>query len=229
LRKEAHIIAGKSKISAANIVRDIRAGITESELMRKYQVSSEDVKRAVQTIADKREQLVRELVRDMRAGMSDLDLMQKYQLSSRGLQTAFTKLVKGHYMDRTELEGRLPSYGDTITVPDGRKIPRHVPAFSVPAFEEKSPAVKGLINDISEEGVQISGIEAEVDGITTLVVPEDVFGEFVSFLFEAKCRWVKRDASGECLAGFEITNISRVNLEELRYLIKAHAVTGQRE
>ena len=193
--------------------------------MHKYQVSSEDVKRAVQEIADTRERIVKEVVRDIRAGMTDVDLMQKYQLSSKGLQTAFTKLVKGNYLNRSELGGRVLSHGETVTVQDGRQIPRRIPAFSVPIFEEKNPAVKGTINDISEKGVKVTGVEAEVDEIKTLVVPEDVFGEFVAFLFQAKCRWVRRDAENQCVAGFEITNISKMNLEELRYLIKAHAVS----
>jgi hypothetical protein len=91
-------------------------------------------------------------------------------------------------------------------------------------YEEKHPEVKGKLKDISETGVQVAGIQSEIGEIKTLVVPQDFFGEFASFSFDAKCRWVKKVEDEEWLAGFEIVQITNSNNEELRFLIQAQTI-----
>ena len=214
----------KRKIDKMEMVRDIRAGMGHSELRKKYQLSAKELKKAVQQLVDERESLVKEIVKDIRDGMSDAELMKKHHLSSKGLQITFMKLVKGKFIDRSEVEDRLPSYGQTITVTDGRDRSRAQPAWPVAVYEEKHPETKGKLKDISETGVQVAGIQAEVDEIKTLVVPQDFFGEFATFSFDAKCRWVKRVEDDEWVAGFEIVQITNSNNEELRFLIQAQTV-----
>jgi hypothetical protein len=109
----------KRKIDKMEMVRDIRAGMGHYELREKYQLSAKELKKAVQQLVDERESLAKEIVKDIRAGKTDAELMEKHHLSSKGLQITFIKLVKGNFIDRSEVEDRLPSYGDAITVTDG--------------------------------------------------------------------------------------------------------------
>ena len=214
----------KRKIDKMEMVRDIRAGMGHSELKEKYQLSAKELKKAVQQLVDERESLAKEIVKDIQAGMSDAELMRKHLLSSKGLQITFMKLVKGKFIERSEVENRLPSYGEAITVTDGRNQSRARPAWPVAVYEEKNQEIKGILKDISETGVQVAGIQAEVDEIKTLVVPQDFFGEFATFSFDAKCRWVNRVEDDEWLAGFEIVHITNSNNEELRFLIQAQTI-----
>lgn len=83
------------KIDAAEVLADIRAGIPDSDLMKKYKLSPA----GLQSLFEKLEELglvgiisAREFLRDMRMGMSDVDLMAKYELSAKSLGTVFDQM-----------------------------------------------------------------------------------------------------------------------------------------
>jgi hypothetical protein len=79
-----------------------------------------------------------------------------------------------------------------------------------------------MVTDVTEKGVGVRGIDAEVGETRTFVISADEFTLVGPFAFEATCRWVNRDgAEGDFLAGFEITKISEDGLRELRNLIRA--------
>jgi hypothetical protein len=83
------------------------------------------------------------------------------------------------------------------------------------------------VRDISEEGVSVLGIEADVGDVRTLVILGDELGQFSSFEFEGFCRWRFADPDGEtCLTGFAINKISENDYRQLRNLIRVVTTGG---
>ena len=79
----------------------------------------------------------------------------------------------------------------------------------------------GRIRDLSEVGVGVSGLEAQVGELKSLVVVPDEFLEVEPFFFEAKCRWSRMGDQGKIWnAGFEITDISEGNYIQLLELLQ---------
>ena len=163
---------------------------------------------------------VGDIVRDIRSGMTDAELMGKYKLSSAGLQSIFGKLVDGKIMRKSELFSRSLLHADTVTLADLRKLPR---SQLVEWICIKDTAYRGTeydVQDITEQGLQIADIKAEVDEIRSFLIPAEELEGVGSIEFDGRCRWSKRDKdNGRYAAGFEITNISDEGLTELRKLI----------
>ncbi|MBI5251614.1 MAG: PilZ domain-containing protein [Desulfomonile tiedjei] len=164
----------------------------------------------------------REIVRDVRDGMSDAELMKKYNLSSKGLQSAFQKLVDNRIMTVQELYGQRESESgdDTMIIYDMRQLPRYLLTVVVPVYDDARPQQQGMLRDITEKGIGITGIQARIGEIKTLAI---VCGEYFGgndIRLEAECRWVEHDPSGDSWqAGFQIIKISKENLVQLRRLV----------
>jgi hypothetical protein len=81
---------------------------------------------------------------------------------------------------------------------------------------------RGTLRDISEKGFRVIGIESGVGETKSFViVAHELFQTVYPLVFEAQCRWVKREgANREWVAGYEITRISDPSLEELRRVVK---------
>ncbi len=58
----------------------------------------------------------KQAVADIRSGMDDAALMSKHHLSSQGLQSLLDKLVKGGFIDLSEIAGRLPGFLGVVRV-----------------------------------------------------------------------------------------------------------------
>ena len=113
---------------------------------------------------------------------------------------------------RTSENDRGDNWADTRAF---RRIP-----YSVPIYEKKDLKKKGMLRDITENGVGILGLRTEVGKTETLVIAPTDFLDIDPLVFDARCRWIKKGSNGEYLAGFEITRISSPNLRELRKLIR---------
>lgn len=105
-----------------------------------------------------------------------------------------------------------------------RRTPRSFLFVLVPVYDTSDPGAEGRLNDISEQGLQVAGIQSEPGKSKTLIVRADGFVDVSSFQVTADCRWAQiDDQSGECVAGFQITSISDADLEELKKLIQLTA------
>lgn len=167
------------------------------------------------------------LVRDIRSGMSDSDLMKKYALSSDGLRRIFHLLIEADSVRVEELYGTLPSVHDTVFVENMRELTRHYLAMPVDVYELNRPEIRGILTDVTERGVGMSGMPAKMGQTKRLEIPAGDFIEAGPIIFEAECRWAKEDKeTGECLAGFEITRISDKCLKDLRRLIQSLPFIG---
>lgn len=167
----------------------------------------------------KRELEAKNLIFDLRAGMTDSQLMEKYRLSFRGLRSAFRKLLNVQAISPEELYERLPMY-EVMTVDDMRQLVRAPLEFDLPIYELDNPVSEGRVRNVTEQGVGVAGIEARVGETKTLVIEASEIAAFDAITFNAQCRWVKKKVSGEYSAGFEITRITKDNLDRLRQLVQ---------
>jgi len=214
---------------------DLRLGMDDTALRQKYKVSAAGLEKLYKQLVEaghltadlkptrRRINLVA-ILSDIKAGMSKSDLMRKYHLSEEMLRKISKKLLDArgvrsaiHEPD-TVIEER-PEFLAT------REFVRHEVDFELPIYEASRPEIHGMVRDISENGVGVAGLEANIGDRKTLVILGDEFGEFLSFEFEGYCRWRAEDQDdGTCLTGFAIDKISQEDLEQLRKLVRLMAV-----
>jgi signal transduction histidine kinase/CheY-like chemotaxis protein len=159
-----------------------------------------------------------EVIRDIRNGMSDPGLMEKYRLSAKGLQNLFRQILDARILQPSELYGRSPSYDNWVLLENLRSIPRSPLNMPIPAHVLDHPELKGMVEEMNEKGLRIKGVAARIDETKTFVVPMDG----ASVVLEAKCRWIASDDAPENLvAGFEIVNVARGDLESILGMIRS--------
>jgi uncharacterized protein (DUF433 family) len=238
----------KPKIKAGDAVRDIRSGMTDSQLMEKYGLSAKGLQSLVLKLLEVKAITPAEInqrraayhdttvtqridamdiVKDIRSGMTDSELMKKYDLSSEGLQFVLQTVTDTQVITVDELYGTSPSAHDTVFVENMRELPRHHLAMAVDIYEAKRPEIRGMLSNVTEKGISITGMAARIGETKTFVIPAGDFIEADPVLLEAQCRWSEKDRdSGEWLAGFEITRISKKCLDDLRRLIQSLPFIG---
>ncbi len=83
------------------------------------------------------------------------------------------------------------------------------------------PECRGIVTNITERGLGVKGMKAEVDEVKKLVIKPDKFFQLTPFKLQAVCRWVNSaDDVMEVLSGFETTAIRHSDLQKLRNLIE---------
>jgi hypothetical protein len=164
----------------------------------------------------------KDIIEDIRLGMDDAQLMRKYKLTSKGLQSAFTKLINNRLMTVDEVYGQRRSDDeDTVIIDDMTLIQKHFLTVTAPVYEAGKPEVHGTLQEVTERGLTISGIESRIGEVKSFVVPCHEFLKIKEITFEAKCLWVKKKrTTKEWSAGFQITQIDKKNLGCLRELVK---------
>ncbi|MGO9570333.1 MAG: hypothetical protein ACLP5H_22610 [Desulfomonilaceae bacterium] len=224
------------EISLWEILKFMKLGADHATLKRKYNLSEEGIQDLYEQLAQagflewtgqefivsaKRRIDTKELVSDIRSNLSDAELMEKFKLSSRGLQRVFTKLIDSGAVMEDDLSGRSISYDDSVTLQKVRGSIRALPILSMGVYERINPQIIGRIRDLSEVGVGVSGLEAQVDELKSLVVVPDDFLDVEPLSFEAKCQWSSMgDQDKMCNAGFEITDISAGDYIKLLELLQ---------
>jgi hypothetical protein len=157
---------------------------------------------------------------DVRAGMPDSELIEKYGLDGQSLKTAYKRMVQIGAMTQSELHWRMAMLGSTINEEVRRRLPRNYLIVALPVFDATDYDIHGIINDISEQGLQVSGIRTEVGEVRSLLIDPEEFAKLQPIQFDAVVRWAKNnDQSGEYLAGFEITDMTDDALTKVRELI----------
>ena len=85
----------KHKIIWKEIVKDIARGMTDSELIKKHNLSRDQLRSIFKQLAKLRERRIQMLVGDLRSGMAPSELMKKYQLSPEGLASSLKRASQG--------------------------------------------------------------------------------------------------------------------------------------
>jgi hypothetical protein len=159
--------------------------------------------------------------------------MQNYGLSYNDLRNLYQLLFEDGLLYQVEESEQAESIQNITTKesssvapipiqPNRRDMVRCQIYSEIPVRDADQPRNQGMVYDITETGMRLVGVEAEVNEIKNLIVCDDVYGEVAPFEFQAKCRWVKRhNGSADAIAGFEITKISNEDLGRLRELIRA--------
>ncbi|MFC1834588.1 PilZ domain-containing protein, partial [Thermodesulfobacteriota bacterium] len=157
---------------------------------------------------------------DIRSGLRDSRLMEKYGLSSKGLQSAFRKLVEAGIMDESELRERSRAIEDTVDINEIRLLDRSYVAFQVTIRDADHPEIEGYLVDVTEQGLQVVGIETAANEKRRFMVPAEEFSNVAPFSFEAVCRWSRiQNEDGARVGGFQITEIEDSGKKELLKLI----------
>jgi uncharacterized protein (DUF433 family) len=220
------------RVSAKEILEDIKSGMDDPALMAKYQLSSKGLQRLFKELVgaglwpERRSVRAKDVLHDIQAGAGRAELMDKYKLSFRGLQALVTLFVDAGVVSRDDLYGEMRLEEDTVVPEEVRASERYYLDFETPVYEASHPEIYGRVLDITEFGVGLVGIESATDEIKRLVILGDPFGEAEPFEFEAKCRWVSRQEDGSCIAGFQIVNIAEKDKEQLYKLIHLVTVGG---
>ena len=115
------------EIDARQLVDDVRVGLDELDLMRKYQLTRLQLRAAVRRLeaagflrSSQRSTVIvdaAQFVADLRAGASDGDLMGKYGLTQQNLQSVLNKLVEVGALDVSLLYNRGVPYEDRLAEP----------------------------------------------------------------------------------------------------------------
>lgn len=92
--------------------------------------------------------------------------------------------------------------------------------YRVPILEQCDLDSRGHVFNITDRGVGIEGIEAEVAENKSLIIIANEFEDIDPIVFRAECKWAENETGGLTRSGFEITEISERNLNELRKLLR---------
>jgi hypothetical protein len=222
-------------ISARDFLRDIRMGMGDVDLMAKYELSAKSLGTVFEQMestgisidlekslaaGSKNKVRISEMVKDIRSGSTKQELMEKRRLTSRGLSWVLMKLISMGAIRWEEIYGKLCSSYQELALDTLRRSERHTPHFYVPIYASAEPEIVGRVRDVSQHGISVKGIQAEVGETQTLIIPGDSFGELGRLIFDAQCAWNGKDSRGEYLSGFEITNLDAGNQREFQLLIE---------
>lgn len=221
-RKEVDHMPGTRLIKFTDLVHDMHGGMTDSNLMDKYGISEAGIQALRRQVLQAARSRTAEIVENLRSGMTASQLMQRYMVSGEQLQRILERLNERGFLAQEELS-RIAKQLETVPGSSGskRKLPRNYPILPLKVHEEDRPDILGMVVDLTEEGIGVAGLQSEVGVIKTLVIIEDEFGDSQSLKLDAICRWASKVAlSGEYLSGYQIVQIDRKGLADLRELIR---------
>jgi hypothetical protein len=111
----------------------------------------------------------------------------------------------------------------TVSWENRRKSARKYLLFKIPAYDAQTRRFLGLVQDISETGIQLFGVKVDVNSRKSLVVQASDYFKSSPLHFEAVCRWCRREnPQGYFVSGLEIVNITgdvKKNLVKLLELV----------
>jgi hypothetical protein len=215
VRPSACVISGKE------IVHDLRSGMTRREIMQKYGVAGEQLKKALDIILLQRRKIAEKIAGDVRSGMNGSELMEKYQLSNSALLKICQTLLTEGLVVSADIKGLTPPLDNGASVHhEKRKVSRRSPSLRIVVSDRNNDGLSGTVKDITEKGLAVRGIEADVGELKTLAILGDDIGLVDPFELMAECRWVGSEGSEvQSVAGFEVVAISDEDLQRLQELI----------
>jgi len=158
------------------------------------------------------------ILRDIQAGLGDVPIMEKYQITPSEYMSV---LEQFKHLEIARKRRALVAQSVSHDLPHMRALPRCYIFREVCVFDSKAPGKEGKVNDMTENGLQLAGIESQIGEVRSLTVVSDHARTRTKVRFDAICRWVQNENDfGESVAGFEISRIADGELLRLRRLIQ---------
>jgi hypothetical protein len=165
----------------------------------------------------------KEIIEDIRSGLGDIPIMEKYQLSPSEYLRVLDKLVAVRAITETTTRERKRALRSRqgAEISSKRRLQRNYALFTIAIHDADDLTIAGSLNDITEKGLQISGIPTPIGVVRTFLVRSDIFTVFPPLMLTAVCKWTDSgDRRGDVVAGFEITGISQHDMQGLHRLIE---------
>jgi len=158
------------------------------------------------------------ILRDIQKGLGDIPIMEKYQITPSEYMSV---LERFKHIEIARKRRVLVAQSVSHDLPHMRALPRCYIFRELCVVDAKAPGKEGKVNDMTETGLQVAGIAAEIGEVRTLTIVSDHAETRTKVGFEVVCRWVQNENDfGEFVAGFEITKIADDELLRLRRLIQ---------
>ena len=165
------------------------------------------------------------ILADIRSGLGDVPIMEKYDLSPSLYRKILETLRSKGVATFADLRDRMKAVAVPTEDNEKRAARRNYILYDMPVYNANEPGAIGTLNDISDVGLQVSGMDVEVNDLVTLLIRSDGFDVHSPFTLDAICRWVDREMdTGRPTAGFEIMSILGRDERELRKLVEELAV-----
>jgi hypothetical protein len=157
------------------------------------------------------------ILEDLRSGLGDVPIMEKHHLSPRLYELILKTLRESGRISSGEYTAAGSPSSAAVKSHGRRSSPRHCLLFRIPVSDAHDTDLKGVLVDITERGFQLSGFRADVGSVRRFLIESADLQVHEPITLDAVCRWVRQEhPSGELMAGFEVTEISRHCLHELR-------------
>jgi uncharacterized protein (DUF433 family) len=220
MRREVNLPPNR-RIRARDFMNDLQSGMTGAQLKAKYKLTSEDlseVKKQLYTLKTKR---TKHIVSRVLSGASPRSIMDEYNVKSPGLRRIFRTLLNSGALSKEELDEYSEMCQSRSAIKGVRRAPRKRIDFPLWIYDGGNPSKKGRVIDISLRGVRVQGIETSIAEEKTFIVRFGGSSQKRSFVFDAKCRWIKKEEQdlSKWVAGFEIMNISGPDSKKLQNLV----------
>jgi hypothetical protein len=163
-----------------------------------------------------------EIMQDIKSGLGDVPVMEKYDLAPSEYIRILEKLQTLKGGEGQEAARRLSSADWNTIGFEARRTRRCYLVLSVLAYDSREPETRGLVQDLTEKGFQITGPGFQPKEIREFVFQSEAsLGYWVPFVVKAQCKWTSTEPT---VSGFEIVKISPKDLEELKKLIDLMAI-----
>jgi hypothetical protein len=158
---------------------------------------------------------------DIRSGIGDEGLMRKYSLSRKALRKLLKILVNDDVIAHDEVYGKSETYRAIADLLTARLSPRVYVPIAIRVYKYNT-SEKGFLRDISQAGVRVAGIEANVGDEVHLCLPLKELIGTPPLEFMATCRWSRLHGKTKTysVCGFEVTSITAKDQQHLLQLIE---------
>lgn len=213
---------GIRRIDGQEVLKCILMGMTSSELRRKFGLSSEGLTAVLKQIQAERDRRIDNIEKAIRLGMSEEELAKKHGLSVERMRRVISMVEEIRESDF--LGSHVPQSSDAVQTEgqDRRSCPRiHTPILTT-VVQEWGTCRKGLLHDISEQGLSVRSLNAIPGEMKTLAVWPGDFVEMDPVILECECRWSSESKEPVIgCAGFKIIHVPDSVLSDLRCLLRA--------
>lgn len=145
------------------------------------------------------------ILADIQSGLGDVPLMEKYGLSPEELKRVYERLSDSAFFRAHGLELRKSRPKKESQKTESRSLPRNHALVRLPVFDARSHHLKGLVIDITTEGLKVAGLQAKPGDVRWLVLRSDLFLPGEPLTLNVRCQWTRMDQDdGELQCGFQI-------------------------